>query len=162
MSKEDADKIFNEMDIDKNGTIDENEFVLGLKKIMGEENFMEDDMKAVFIMCDKCSFFHKRDNKLDKEEFARVVKAIPQLPTNFDSLNFVQQDVAKKQRVGTFMFNIIDEDSSNTITLKELEKFITAIGKKKEDATKVMNLVDKDKSKTITLDEFLEWYCDDC
>ncbi|ELP93543.1 hypothetical protein EIN_061080 [Entamoeba invadens IP1] len=161
MNKEKANKIFDDMDLDKNGTIDVDEFVFGMKKMMGVDTFADNEFKAIFSMCDGCSLFHKKDGKLSRKEFARVAKAIPNRSSGYDALSEEEKEVSDKKRLGTFIFNIIDEDRSGNISLKELTKFVVALGKPKESAEKLMARVDKSKDKQISLDEFIDWYCGD-
>ena len=154
MSKADLNQLFEEIDTDRNGGIDIQEFFEFLVRHfrMGEEgdNYIR-VFQSIFTMCDTETLFHKKDNLIDKKEFVRIYNAFPEKDSN----------LSMRGLIGTFLFNIIDENRSGKIS-KEMEKFTSTMDMDKE-ATKVfMKQLDLNGDGKIDKNEFLSWYCDNC
>ena len=144
--------LFNKFDLDGNGTIEFNEFLIHIKTVFSLEptdKRFDRTFMSIFYLSDTSSLVKKKDNVIDKKEFKKIADAIP-----------VIDDKPIEEIIGCFLFNIIDDNFSGKINLKEMEMFTESIGLGKEHASGFITQIpktDSDESK-ISKKDFVNWY----
>ena len=147
MNEEAINKIFENLDKDNSGYIDNDEFFEGLKTLFNfndEHRSMVDD---IFLFADGNGFFNSKDGKLNKKEFKKVVN---KMPTSFENT---------KEAIATLMFNLVDTDENGTIEKNEFETYIKRVDKNMK-SKEIKNLFQQLSSfgKKIEKKDFIEYF----
>ena len=145
-------EIFNIFDSDKNGKIDPEEFMKGMRLYLNigtidQPSEYDSVFMDIFNLCDKQGIFKKKDGNLDFKEFTRVVEAVPNPLSSNKLLN-----------VGITMFNILDKDHSKSISMKEFQKYADATGLSQKELNKFVKQMDNDGNGQIEMNEFVDWF----
>lgn len=129
--------IFEELDVDKNGTLDKEEVARGFHKYY-HESITKEEIDQIFERIDR-----NTNNSIDYTEF--VIATVDK-----------KKLLAKKNLESTF--KLIDKDGSNFITADELKEFF--LGQSKDHNEDVWPLlvkeVDSNSDGRISLSEFKE------
>jgi len=154
-------KLFADADIDKNGTLDEDEFV---KLMVGKLNFSgyDVDVRALFKRFDI-----EHSGKLDIDEFCSMLfnepgsRATTAIGKVREILTKRAGGVSSLKGLG-LQFKLLDNDKSNSLSRPELElgldKFMRGFGVhlSKAEVDELFKLFDVDHSGTVSYDEFLK------
>ena len=150
--KEKRIKMFNEIDVDKSGFIEYNEFEEYFFKYfnLNDENSQVEKrriFKLIFSLCDKKPFLKEKDNRIDKKEFKRI----------YEALQKIKGERCKKS-IGQFLYHVIDKNENGVITKNEMRK-VTELLKLTEEVLDVFfDELDLNKDGNIDWEEFSNWY----
>lgn len=154
-------KLFADADIDKNGTLQEDEFV---KLMVGKMNFSgyDVDVRALFKRFDidhsGCLLVDEFCSMLFNEPGSRATTAIGKVR---EILTKRSGGVSSLKSLG-LQFRLLDSDNGGTLSRAELDlgldKFMRGFGVHlaKAEVEELFKLFDVDNSGTITYDEFLK------
>lgn len=146
----DAAFIVEALDKDKNGTIEEDEWVewilLGLSRSVKE----------------RAAYASKADRNMRLENFLGMIESVSPVDVDSTLASAVTKEQLEQQ------FNAFDRDKDGKITLRELKgmltelKLRTSIGTgtlqmDKEDAQTLMDALDQDGNGSVEKDEFTAW-----
>ena len=145
-------ELFNKFDVDSNGTIEFHEFLEQIKIVFNidkSDNRFNNTFMSIFFMSDTSSLVKKKDNVIDKKEFKRIYNALPK-----------RDDRPIEVIIADFLFNVIDDNQSGKINLKEMEFFSESIGLGKEHASGFIAQLEKTVmfDGKITKNDFINWY----
>eukprot|EP01111_Echinosteliopsis_oligospora_P013914 TRINITY_DN511_c0_g1_i1.p1 TRINITY_DN511_c0_g1~~TRINITY_DN511_c0_g1_i1.p1 ORF type:complete len:385 (-),score=109.37 TRINITY_DN511_c0_g1_i1:72-1226(-) len=154
-------KLFVDADIDKNGELDEDEFV---KLMVNKMNFSgyDNDVRALFKRFDIDS-----TGRLDMKEFTAMLYNEPGSRAT-TAIGKVREILSKRAGGATTLkgmgvqFKILDRDGTGSLDRSEMEigldKFLRGYGVHltKAEVDELFKLFDVDKSGTITYDEFVK------
>ena len=144
--------VFDSFDINKDGTIDFEEFTDGIGSLFDIQNLESAEVykkffKTIFNMCDKSGWFKRKDQKLDLGEFTKIADAIP---------IYMTKDI--KTNLARMMFNFIDDDESGKITKKEVAEFLKYSDFSKVTINEFIADLDKNGDGEIDFVEFFLWF----
>ena len=129
-----ANKLFNMIDDNSNGKINEEELKIGLKKMLKNENINLDEMiSSIFINVDS-----DQNGCLQYEEFVRGC---------IDKECFINDDIIK------FSFAFFDKDKNGEITCEEIEDILLkSITKEKDNESEKNSYIDCVKKMIVEVD----------
>jgi len=153
-------KLFSDADTDKNGTLDEDEFV---KIMVGKLNFQgyDVDVRALFRRFDI-----DRQGKVDMAEFSSMLFNEPGTRAT-TAIGKVREILTKRSggvsslKSLALQFKLMDENRAGTVDRAELElgfeKFMRAFGVKltKAELDELFKLFDKNNDNNISYEEFI-------
>ena len=138
------EKFFEEFDTNGDGVVDKNEFIAGMKKVTGLVSGYDGIFGFIFNCVDESEIFHKKSGKLNKKEFARICKILP-------------QDCSNKQYMVHYMtFKLVDSNDNGEIDKKEMKGFLKKINavSKPDDIQLIFDRIDTNGDGVISFEEF--------
>ncbi|CAD8202053.1 unnamed protein product [Paramecium octaurelia] len=140
-------ELFQQLDQDKNGFLDQKEFEFLIKKIapkLSQKNILE-----IFKNYDQ-----DNDGKISLKELKFVLQS-----KNYQKLkiilNKIRETLMKKSVSTNMLFTSIDTDQKGYLNFKDFEYFIGKIDKvSRSDVQDLFNLFDEDENGKISLNEF--------
>lgn len=145
--------IFDLADSKKDGFIDKDEYLYAMRSIfkIQEENYCDDDLLDIFDYVDGRGLKNKKDEKLNKNEFGKIIKRITS--TSSDG----------KKGISELIYRFIDHEQKGRIGAKEIKYYYEQIGSKQIRSEKIKNFMDNKERKNIELEreEFVKWYAND-
>ena len=150
-TQEEVIEIFEKLDRNYDQTIDEDEFVKGMKQVF---NVTEKDnifmcgffLVAMFKLSDESGLFKLKDGILDLKEITHLLDCVPN-PLEEDPLT----------NIGITLFNVLDRNHSGNINKREFKKYAVATRMPEHVIERKMKEIDTDGNGKISLNEFLTW-----
>ena len=149
--------LFNAIDQKNDGIIDVKEFVsffIYYFELEENRNQFKRTFKSIFKLCNK-------NNMIDRKQFKRVYDAFSKKNSYDKYVNKNNEDYNEKKiyQIGTFLFNVINQNHSGKINDKEMIKFCETLKVTKEKLIKqFIDELDDNKDGKIDLNEFLNWF----
>ncbi|ELP92475.1 hypothetical protein EIN_523730 [Entamoeba invadens IP1] len=143
----DSKQLFKDFDVDSNGYIEKSEFIEGMRRVTGANASYDDVFEDIMTFVDGKGMINKKDGRLNKNEFDRIVKAMPKDFSN------------RKVAIATMLFNLIDIDKSGTIEMAEFHEYCkrTIANIKSADVKYVFESIDANGNGKVQLEEFMKW-----
>ncbi|ELP87657.1 hypothetical protein EIN_037170 [Entamoeba invadens IP1] len=148
-----AKELFESFDTDKNGYIDLEEFVVGMKELFNiriVDSRIDTVCRYILRKIDGEGLFNARDFKLNKSEFQKLYNYIPEEPQfPFESL---------KELVSIF-FHICDKNNDGFLNYFDFSDFIkkgTDLDTNMGNRMMAFTVVDQDENGQIDFDEFYD------